>query len=487
MKKFLPASYAVRLWIVLGVFALLRAWFVASVDLSPDEAYYFSWSRSLAWGYFDHGPLVAWLIRLGTLVAGPTELGVRLGAILCSCLSCWVVFLLVRDLDDNEKHAFWFAVLLCVCPIFAVGAVIHTPDAALAAAWSLAAWFALQAYRTGRIWHWIGLGGSVGLAVLAKLTGVFFIVGLLLFLCSCQVGRQRLKGPGPAVALLVTALIAMPMLIWNGAHQGGALAFQFRHATGGLKFDPLGFVSFVGGQFGVLSPLVFFWTAMFFIGAWRRSTRYGRPEAFLLWCLGAPLFFGLLILSLVHKVEANWPALAYLTALPGAVWAWNGGLWYVRRRRTWFGLTAGLALAFSLVIHLQALHPFLPIDQARDPTSRLRGWHALAAEAAAEAGKLGAGLASEGYGPVSELRFYTRQEVVYEPSSTRRSQYDLWPPAARPENLLFLQPLGSKASPRLCHGARDRWLLDKAPASQPWRANRFRWWVCQGLPTGGRP
>ncbi|HUU03335.1 MAG TPA: glycosyltransferase family 39 protein [Myxococcota bacterium] len=480
-----PGSYVVRFWIVLGAFALLRAWFAAGVDLSPDEAYYYAWSTSLQWGYFDHGPLVAWLIRLGTLVAGHTELGVRLGAILCSCLTCWMVFLVVRELVNDERHAFWVALLMCVCPIFAVGAVVHTPDAALAAAWSLAAWFALRAYRAGRMWHWIGLGASAGLAVLAKLTGLFFIVGLALFLFSCQAGRQRLKGPGPAMALLVAAVMAMPMLLWNGTHQGGSLTFQLQHATGNVAFLPAGLLSFLGGQLGVLSPFLFVWVTLFFVFAWRRATRFGRPEAFLLWCLGAPLFFGLLLLSVVHKVEANWPAVAYISALPGAVWAWTGGLWYLRRQRLWYAMTAGLALFISLAIHLQTIQPFLPIDPGRDPTARLRGWSELSAEAAGEAVKLGAGLASEGYAPVSELRFYARQEVVYEPSSTRLSQYDLWPADIRSANLLYLQPLTSPVPPRVCAGARDRWLLDKGLAAKSWRASRYRWWVCEGVNNAG--
>ena len=46
-------------------------------QLAPDEAYYWVWSRHLALSYFDHGPMVAWLIRLGTLAGGQTELGVR--------------------------------------------------------------------------------------------------------------------------------------------------------------------------------------------------------------------------------------------------------------------------------------------------------------------------------------------------------------------------------------------------------------------------
>ena len=33
------------------------------LDLSPDEAHYWDWSRQPDWAYYSKGPLVAWLIR----------------------------------------------------------------------------------------------------------------------------------------------------------------------------------------------------------------------------------------------------------------------------------------------------------------------------------------------------------------------------------------------------------------------------------------
>ena len=35
-----------------------------------DEAYYWMWGQKLAWSYFDHPPLHAWLLRLMDLVFG---------------------------------------------------------------------------------------------------------------------------------------------------------------------------------------------------------------------------------------------------------------------------------------------------------------------------------------------------------------------------------------------------------------------------------
>src|SRR5262244_1762129 len=60
--------------------------------LTFDEAYYWMWSKALAGGYYDHPPMVAFVIRLGTLIAGDTELGVRLVSILLALPMSYAVF-----------------------------------------------------------------------------------------------------------------------------------------------------------------------------------------------------------------------------------------------------------------------------------------------------------------------------------------------------------------------------------------------------------
>src|SRR5215470_19668631 len=91
-----------RFWALLaGVLivaaAVLRCIYLAAfcpLDLAPDEAHYWDWSRHLDWSYYSKGPLVAWLIRLGCALAGPWSqalagsevLAVRLPAVLCGGL-----------------------------------------------------------------------------------------------------------------------------------------------------------------------------------------------------------------------------------------------------------------------------------------------------------------------------------------------------------------------------------------------------------------
>src|SRR5215831_10261740 len=46
------------------------------LELAPDEAHYWDWSRHLDWSYYSKGPLVAWIIRASCDMFG--SLSVRL-------------------------------------------------------------------------------------------------------------------------------------------------------------------------------------------------------------------------------------------------------------------------------------------------------------------------------------------------------------------------------------------------------------------------
>ncbi|MDP6935380.1 MAG: glycosyltransferase family 39 protein, partial [Myxococcota bacterium] len=79
------------------VVVAFQAWVAGTLGLVADEAYYWTWSQRLDWGYFDHPPAIAWLVRLGTLLLGDTERGVRIMAIVVGGVGVLTVTGIVRD------------------------------------------------------------------------------------------------------------------------------------------------------------------------------------------------------------------------------------------------------------------------------------------------------------------------------------------------------------------------------------------------------
>src|SRR3978361_374105 len=70
----------------------LRLVAAAWTPLTFDEAYYWMWSKHLAGGYYDHPPAVAFGTRAGAMIAGDTELGVRLLSILLALPMSFAVY-----------------------------------------------------------------------------------------------------------------------------------------------------------------------------------------------------------------------------------------------------------------------------------------------------------------------------------------------------------------------------------------------------------
>jgi 4-amino-4-deoxy-L-arabinose transferase-like glycosyltransferase len=85
-------------WGILVYVLALRFVFLGSLNLFPEEAYYWNYAQHLDIGYLDHPPMVAWVIWIATSLAGNTEFAVRIGAFLSWFVALWFCFQLTRNL-----------------------------------------------------------------------------------------------------------------------------------------------------------------------------------------------------------------------------------------------------------------------------------------------------------------------------------------------------------------------------------------------------
>ena len=120
---------------LIGYAFFLRVIFSAQIELLPEEAYYWNYSRHLDIGYLDHPPMVAWLIRLGTDLFGNNEFGVRFGALGCGAVTAFFAYRLARNLFGEETALIALA-MSQVLPFFFLSGMLMTPDAPLTAAWA---------------------------------------------------------------------------------------------------------------------------------------------------------------------------------------------------------------------------------------------------------------------------------------------------------------------------------------------------------------
>jgi len=407
------SPYEVRLVrnTVLTILALVALRLVAAAwtPLTFDEAYYWMWSKHLAFGYYDHPPAVAVVIRLGTMVAGDSELGVRLVSILLALPMSWAVYRTASILFGGQRVASTATILLNVTLMAAVGTLIVTPDAPLLVASSFVLFFLAKVLETGRGAWWLAVGAAVGAALLSKYTALFFGPAILIWLVSVPKLRRWLTSPWPYLGGLVALAIFAPVILWNADHQWVSFIKQIGRARI-EDFRPAFIGELIPTQIAFATPLVFILGAMGLYALLRRKAGALAARALInatFWTI--VLYF--IWHSLHGRVEANWFAPIYPAFAISAAVAANLTRWDMRQQRVvdfcmrWAS-PAGI-LMFALLI-VQANTGALT-GYRRDATVRSVGvgWRELAGEIEAVRRRVGAScVLAPDYGTTGWLAFY---------------------------------------------------------------------------------
>jgi len=252
---------------------LLHAALAFSVPLFADEAYYVAWSQDLGLGYLDHPPGVAWWVSLGHP---------RLAGLTLLPAAWWLLADAARRLDVVAWA--WLPALLMWTPLGVGAALVATPDAPLVTAWCVVVWAVV-------VQKPLLAGVAFGACLWAKSTALVALPGLVWVL-----GRQS------APMLVTAALVYAPHVAWSLANEGLPWSFQARRGLTGFHLHEA-----LGGQVAVVTPG---WFALAALAWWRPGDEVDRR----LRALSLPILLVWFAASLVTRVEANWPALAWPVA-----------------------------------------------------------------------------------------------------------------------------------------------------------------------------
>ncbi len=418
----------------LAVLALLlaaRVAVAAATDFAPDEAYYWLWAQHPALSYYDHPPMVAWWIAAGTLLFGHSVWAVRSMALLGSVAGSALLFLLGVTLFGDRRTALAAVLWTNAMPLVAVGAVIITPDTPALLFWTLGTLALALVQRTGRGGWWYLFGAAMGALLLSKYIGFFLGAGAGLWLLLSPDMRPWLRRREPWAAAVLALVLFLPAVVWNAQHGWVSFAKQFGRVGAGSEAGLRYLWEFLGGQAGLVSPLIFlFAVAGLGIATWR-GLAGRRPEWLLLALTAAPMLLFFVHHALADRVQANWPGAAYPAAILAAVAAFGGSTWPPLRRALRAAPWVGLVL--SAAVYVQAATGLVPASQRIDPTARLAGWRGLAA--AVEAAARGAGaryIVTSDYGLTGILRFYLPPDsVVFQANQSVRYSNEPLVDAAR--------------------------------------------------------
>lgn len=380
----------------------VRFFLAASTGLTDDEAYYRLWSLALAPSYLDHPPMVAVLIRIGRVIAGDSELGVRLTAPVMLAAGGLLLARIGTLAAGAEAahHAGWF--YLCM-PLLAVGGVVFTPDLPSVLFFGLVVWSLLELDRSQNANWWLVTGACAGLGLLSKYTNLFAGATILLWLLAVPENRKWFKSWQLWAGGALAGLLFFPVIAWNAAHNWASFAKQFGRV---YRDDGLGvkyLIEMAGGYLALASPPIALLSGWGLFRIVRRAAATKASTDVLISASILPLLAYFVVHALHARVQANWLAPIYpMLALCAAVATIECMAPTLRTQVSVAARCLGLSLV--AVIYAHALHPLFSFR--KDPTAQMRGWPELAASAEILLkSNGGAWIATSSYATTAQLSF----------------------------------------------------------------------------------
>lgn len=396
MKQAFPAIF----WIILiyGILNLVQATFM---ELDPDEAYYWMYAQQLDWGYFDHPPMVAILIRLSSFL-GQGELSVRFWTVIMGCATLYIVWLLA-DKPKSNKDLFLLMALLLAMPMANIYGFITTPDPPLL--FFTACFFYLyRLFLEKDSWlYTFMLGGCMALLLYSKYHGV------LVILFTLASNWRLLLNPRFYVASIFGALLFFPHLYWQFVNDFPSLKYHLvgRNRPLELKHP----INFILNQVVNFSPVLF---PLWFLLLRKGVSKQPLLRAFYFCITGFWGFF--LLLTVKGHAEPQWTA---VLCIPLAILAFQ----YLKAHK-WRGLFFRLSLVSIALLLVARLLVIVNWSKPYLPQFHKKEWINALQEKAE--GKPVAFL--NNYRDPSTYAFYTGEEIaVFNfPIEGRSNQYDIW-------------------------------------------------------------
>ncbi len=345
-------------------------------DLYVDESQYWLWGQQLDFGYYSKPPLIGWVIRAFTEIAGSdAPFWVRLPGSLFHGVTALILGALAARLFDG-RTAIWVAAGYVTLPFVALGSLLISTDTIMAPfyAAALLAWF--RATESRRVAAAALAGLFIGLAFMAKYAAIYFLLGAML--AAIVAPAMRLTTRQAIVFLVAFALTVAPNLIWNLTHEFTTVEHTMDNVgwvRGGSAFAGLNFGSlaeFFFAQFAVFGPVLF--GALLWGWLWR-----GAPYRTSLTAFSMPVLLIVCVQALLSRAYANWAVACYFAGLLIAV-----PLLLSRARwLLWLSLAVNAALCILLPL-LTVLAPW-PEQKGKPLLARYIGQAALSDEIVASA------------------------------------------------------------------------------------------------------
>ncbi|HLO82722.1 MAG TPA: glycosyltransferase family 39 protein [Chitinophagaceae bacterium] len=384
-------------WIVLNLFL------AAQTGLLDDEAYYWVYSRFLDWGYYDHPPMIAILIKAGYALF-QNEFGVRLLIVLMSTAT-----LVMIDKLCEKRNDLLFYTIAASMFLLQIGSILAVPDLPLM--FFIALYFVVyrEFLKKATVRNSMLLGLVIACMLYSKYHGILIVFFTLI--SNLKLFRQWQTYLSAAVA----AILFLPHGFWQISHGMPSVAYHLfeRNATQyQLEFT----VQYIIGQFLIAGPLIG-WLVL--TAAFTRKPQ-NQFEKTLKWTT-VGIFSLFLVATFKGRSEANWTVPAFV----GLIVLAHQELTVSPRLKKW----AYWLLVPSLLLVL-ATRIYMMSDVKPQPWLKKDEFHKTAAWARAvkDSAKGMPVVFPNSYQRASQYWFYTGDtSFALNCIQYRRSNYNFWP------------------------------------------------------------
>lgn len=433
---FYSHGYLSKLLLLNTILFAVRIIWVAfyDIDLFPEEAQYWLWSKNLDISYYSKPPLIAHTNFLSTLIFGNTELGVRINAIVVGFILPILVYNFAYELFKNYGIAFTAAIILMAMPFYHTISLIFTTDTLVTLFWLLSQIYLYKAFKSNSLVHWLLLGSFAGLAILSKYTAILFYPVIILY--GFFFKRELFRYKGFYLAILISLGFSIPELVWN--FDNGWVSLKHIIFLSGIKVEhfPLkkalsNIGEYFGGQILILSPF-------FLIPAIYHVLKNGSRKVFgvdagkaLYLFFPVALIWVFFCFIACRKIEINWLIFAY--PIVPILLAY---IYFHYFRPVVIKLFVGITLVFVLFIFNPVLFDFFGLSTVYpskvDTLHRMYGWKDLGnyvSEMIDDSNNQKKIILSDSYQVASQLAFYVENnpQTYCINNGRRMNQFDLWP------------------------------------------------------------
>jgi hypothetical protein len=322
-----------------------------------DEFYYIACGRHLAWGYVDHGPIVAVQARLGELLFGDSLFAIRIFSAIAGGVMVLLGGLVTWALGGKRSAQALAMLGLICCPQYIGTDGILSMNSFEPIFWTFCVLaLVLMMNEQPKHFWWPVLGIVSGIGILNKPSMPMFLVALLLGLL-CTPERRVLFSRWALVGILLMLVVPLPYVAWQWRNHWPMVEFLHNGAVH-HKNITLGPLAFFLAQFGNMHPLnALLWITGVIALLRGKSIQRGR------W-LGLAFLFFFSMAFLAHAKD-YYLAPVYPAFFAAGAIAWEhrfAGSRLVKRARTFAFPVFEAALVFTTVIVLPMASPVLKPD-----------------------------------------------------------------------------------------------------------------------------